>query len=59
MRLEKLIRSNTTSLGLNGSEFLIKVLSDENNELKISVRPYNIDGEPNIYIVKDNILYPV
>jgi hypothetical protein len=59
MRIEELIRKNTNVRGIVGSEYIIRVLSDNNGELRIYVRPYNIDGETKDYIVKDNILYPI
>jgi hypothetical protein len=59
MRIEELIRKNTNVRGIVGSEYIIKVLSDNNGELRIYVRPYSMDGETKNYIVKDNILYPI
>lgn len=59
MRIEELIRKNTNTWGVVGSEYIIRVLSDNNGELRVYVRPYNIDGEAKNYIVKDNILYPI
>jgi hypothetical protein len=59
MRIEEQIRKNTNTWGVVGSEYIIRVLSDNNGELRIYVRPYNIDGETKDYIVKDNILYPI
>ena len=52
--LEEVIRNNVAETGLVGSEFVLRVTNDENNELRFLVHPLNRDGETRDFILNGN-----
>jgi hypothetical protein len=57
MRIEELIRKNANEYGLIGSEYIIRVQNNKDDELEVYVRPSDRNGDTENFIIKDNIFF--
>lgn len=57
MRIEELIRKNANEYGLIGSEYIIRVQNNKDDELEVYVRPSDRNGDTEKFIIKDNIFF--
>ena len=57
MRIEELIRKNANKYGLIGSEYIIRVQNNKDDELEVYVRPSDRNGDTENFIIKDNIFF--
>ena len=59
MRIEELIRKNTSVYGVVKSEYIIKVIDEKDGIIHVTVRPFKVDGDAKEYMVKDNMFYSI
>lgn len=57
MTFEELLKKYPNEWGIVGSEYIIKVLEEENEILHIYIRPYNRNGSTlNFYVVRNKLI---
>jgi hypothetical protein len=57
MTFEELLKKYPNEWGIIGSEYIIKVLEEENEILRIYIRPYNRNGSTlNFYVVRNKLI---